>query len=76
MNSIISPELAVITPLTADHPENAETGKGEACPICGAPLRRRAKYCRSSCRVKAYRIRQVDKIIERFREELIKEIVK
>jgi len=46
------------------------------CPICGGPLKPRQKYCSDRCRLKAFRIRQVNRIVERIRRELIKEIVR
>ncbi|MFB3926607.1 MAG: DUF2116 family Zn-ribbon domain-containing protein [Syntrophales bacterium] len=46
------------------------------CPICGADLKPRQRYCSDRCRLRAYRIRQVNRIVERIRRELIKEIVR
>lgn len=70
------PEQTVITDNHA--PDSPVDGHSDAirCPICGAHLNPRQKYCSNKCRLKAFRIRQVEKIIDRIREELIKEIAR
>jgi hypothetical protein len=40
------------------------------CPICDGHLKARQRFCSGRCRVKAYWIRQIDKIIVILRDEL------
>lgn len=40
------------------------------CPICDGPLKARQKFCSGRCRLRAYWIRQIDKMIAILQEEL------
>jgi predicted nucleic acid-binding Zn ribbon protein len=55
-------KLAVTTLLSGGIIPHAST----TCPICGKPLKNRQTYCCTSCRVIAWQLRQLRKLLDEF----------
>jgi hypothetical protein len=44
------------------------------CPACNKPVEGKRKHCNSKCRMKAYRIRKIDKLLAEFKKILVEEL--
>jgi len=76
MNPIILPRSTVITVILDETIPPEGKDRLPRCPVCTGLLNGKQKYDKDRCRVIAFKIRLVDKLVKDFRERLIEAIVK